>query len=54
MGSVSSADWDTWSSGTVVDDSEGDEITVHEMSLGVADGVLNGDLDGRVTTLAER
>jgi len=44
----------TLTPGTVAVDIEGDEIIVHALSQELADGVLNGDMDGRVTALEER
>ncbi|MDA0340121.1 MAG: Na+/H+ antiporter subunit E [Proteobacteria bacterium] len=54
LGMVIFANSITLTPGTVAVDIEGDEIIVHALSQELADGVLNGDMDGRVTALEER
>jgi multicomponent Na+:H+ antiporter subunit E len=54
LGLVIFANSITLTPGTVTIDIEGDEMIVHALSQELADGVLNGDMDGRVTALEER
>ena len=54
LGLVIFANSITLTPGTVTIDIEGDEMIVHALSQDLADGVLNGDMDGRVTALEER
>ena len=54
LGLVIFANSITLTPGTVTIDIEGDEMVVHALSQELADGVLNGDMDGRVTALEER
>lgn len=53
LGLVIFANSITLTPGTVTIDIEGDEMIVHALSQDLADGVLNGDMDGRVTALEE-
>lgn len=53
LGVVIFANSITLTPGTVSVDVEGDEIIVHALSQELADGVLNGDMDTRVTALEE-
>ncbi len=54
LGIVIFANSITLTPGTVSVDIEGDEILVHALTQDLADGVLTGDMDGRVTALEER
>jgi multicomponent Na+:H+ antiporter subunit E len=54
LGLVIFANSITLTPGTVTIDIEGDEMIVHALSQELADGVLNGDMDGRVTAFEER
>jgi multicomponent Na+:H+ antiporter subunit E len=54
LGLVIFANSITLTPGTVTIDIEGDEMIVHALSQDLADGVLNGDMDRRVTALEER
>ncbi|WP_420634650.1 Na+/H+ antiporter subunit E [Candidatus Palauibacter sp.] len=49
MGRVIYANSITLTPGTVTIDTEGDEITVHALTREAAEGVLNGEMDRRVT-----
>jgi multicomponent Na+:H+ antiporter subunit E len=53
LGLVIFANSITLTPGTVTVDIEGDEMIVHALSQDLADGVLNGDMDARVTALEE-
>jgi multicomponent Na+:H+ antiporter subunit E len=53
LGLVIFANSITLTPGTVTVDIEGDEMIVHALSQELADGVLNGDMDARVTALEE-
>ena len=53
LGLVIFANSITLTPGTVTVDIEGDEMIVHALSQDLADGVLNGDMDSRVTALEE-
>lgn len=51
LGLVIFANSITLTPGTVTIDIEGDEMIVHALSQELADGVLNGDMDARVTAV---
>ena len=53
LGMVIFANSITLTPGTVAVDIEGDEIIVHALNQELADGVLNGDMDARVTALED-
>jgi multicomponent Na+:H+ antiporter subunit E len=53
LGLVIFANSITLTPGTVTIDIEGDEMVVHALSQDLADGVLNGDMDARVTAVED-